>query len=287
MRKYTFILLLTTTIVVMSGCSTKYLGTGLNDFRSSSETIAESMTGMFSEIINEDMELRAERSVRNSSVTISALEPGIITFQNMRLRKVMLNSLVEYSGLLKALFGNDHVAHVKEYGNKLKKDLESIYLYNPGIVSKNARGVISTMITMVPEGFTFIKKKRFALRMMIEMQKIIEKMSGKLKEEIISLKLLAPNLYTRLFRVKVEDKWPEKIDKRLKYALVGVKIIRKRERFRELAGDLLKIMEIFPSEHKKLITSFKKNGGKLNGLNELINYSIRLKNSYDLLSQGE
>ena len=286
MRKYYSILLFLFTIVI-AGCSTKYMGAGLNDFHKSSELIAESLTGVITEIIDQDMELRAERSVIKSSITASDLEPVILTFNNLRLRKELVNCLVEYSGLLKALLDKDHITFVREYGEDLSESLNNINTSDPGLVSKEAGGIISTIITMVPEGVTFMKKRKFALKLMGEMQKVIDKVSVKLKEEINSLKLLAPNLYTRLFREKVENKWPDKKEKRLKYALAGVKIIKKREMFGLLVDDLIKIMDIFPAEHKRLMDSFRKSGGALIGLNELLNYSLRLKNNYDLFSKGE
>ncbi len=286
MKKYSSILLFIF-IIMSSGCSTKYMGAGLNDFHKSSELIAESLTGVITEIIDQDMELRAERSVIKSSITASDLEPVILTFNNLRLRKELVNCLVEYSGLLKALLDKDHITFVREYGEDLRESLNNINTSDPGLVSKEAGGIISTIITMVPEGVTFMKKRKFALKLMGEMQKVIDKVSVKLKEEINSLKLLAPNLYTRLFREKIENKWPDKKEKRLKYALAGVKIIKKRERFGLLVDDLIKIMDIFPVEHKRLMDSFRKSGGTLIGLNELLNYSLRLKNNYDLFSKGE
>ncbi len=286
MRKYNSILLFLF-IIVTVGCSTKYMGAGLNDFHKSSELIAESLAGVITEIIDQDMELRAERSVIKSSITASDLEPVILTFNNLRLRKELVNCLVEYSGLLNALLDKDHITFVREYGEDLRESLNNINTSDPGLVSKEAGGIISTIITMVPEGVTFLKKRKFALKLMSEMQKVIDKVSIKLKEEVNSLKLLAPNLYTRLFREKVENKWPDKKEKRLKYALAGVKIIRKREMFGLLIDDLIKIMDIFPAEHKRLMDSFRKSGGTLIGLNELLNYSLRLKNNYDLFSKGE
>jgi len=287
MRKYSPVLLFIFIAIVSSGCSTKYMGTGLDDFHRSSEIISKSLAGVITEIIDQDMELRAQRSVTKSSITASDLEPVILTFNNLRLRKELVNCLVEYSGLLKALLENAHTSSVREYGEGLRDSLRNIYTSDPGLISKETGGIISTIITMVPEGVTFMKKKKFALKLMGEMQKVIDKVSVKLKEEINSLKLLAPNLYTRLFREKVENKWPDKKEKRLKYALTGVKIIKKRERFGSLVDDLIKIMDIFPVEHKRLLDSFRKSGGTLIGLNELLNYSLRLKNNYDLFSKGE
>lgn len=286
MKKYYSILLFLFTIVI-AGCSTKYMGAGLNDFHKSSELIAESLAGVITEIIDQDMELRAERSVIKSTITASDLEPVILTFNNLRLRKELINCFEEYSGLLKALLDKDHVTFVREYGEDLRESLNNINTSDPGLVSKEAGGIISAIITMVPEGVTFMKKRKFALKLMSEMQKVIDKVSVKLKEELNSLKLLAPNLYTRLFREKVENKWPDKKEKRLKYALAGVKIIKKRVRFGLLVDDLIKIMDIFPVEHKRLMDSFRKSGGTLIGLNELLNYSLRLKNNYNLFSKGE
>lgn len=286
MKKYYSILIICN-VLLISGCSAKYMGSGLKDFHKSSELIAESLTGVYSEIIDEDMELRAERSTERSSITTNDLEPDIISFVNLRSRKEMVNCLVEYSGLLRVLFSKDHTADVRDYGEELRESLNSIYSNHPGLVSKEAGGLISTIITMVPEGFTYAKKKKFTLKLMGEMQQVIEKIFERLKDEIHSLKLLAPNLYTRLFREKVENKWPEKKEKRLKYALTGVKLIKKRERFEELTNDLLKIMDIFPSEHKKLFNLIKNNGGSMSGLTELLNYSLRIRKSFSLFAKGE
>ena len=60
-----------------------------------------------------------------------------------------------------------------------------------------------------------------------------------------------------------------------------------KEQFVNLTNDLLKTLDIFPREHKKLMESLRKNDGLLLGLSELINYSIRLKKNYNLFSQGE
>ncbi|MCK5222734.1 MAG: hypothetical protein KAR14_14200, partial [Candidatus Aminicenantes bacterium] len=164
MKKYSSILLFIF-IIMSSGCSTKYMGAGLNDFHKSSELIAESLTGVITEIIDQDMELRAERSVIKSSITASDLEPVILTFNNLRLRKELVNCLVEYSGLLKALLDKDHITFVREYGEDLRESLNNINTSDPGLVSKEAGGIISAIITMVPEGLTFMKKRKFALKL--------------------------------------------------------------------------------------------------------------------------
>ena len=286
MKKYCFILIVLI-LSAFSGCSTKYIGSGLNDLHKSSDIIAESLAGVITEIIDNDMELRAERSITKLTINSSDLEPVIISFKNLRIRRELADCLVEYSGLLEALFKKEHSKYVKGYGEDLGESLDKIYSFDQELISKNVRGILSTIITMAPEGVTFLKKRKFALKLMGEMQEVIDNVSGKLKEEVSSLKLLAPNLYTRLFREKVENKWPDKEEKRLKYALTGVKIIRKKERFEDLTNDLLKTLNIFPREHKKLMESLRKNGGLLLGLSELLNYSIRLKKNFDLFSKGE
>jgi len=287
MKKYNYALLFAFIIIMTSGCSTKYMVRGLSDFHKSSKLISKSLGGVFSEIIDEDMELRAEKSIKKSSISISDLEPAIISFENLKLRKEMINLIVEYSGLLNALFEKDHAYLVREYGDGLRKSLNNIYTYKVNSISKETVGLISTLITMVPEGVIFMKKKKFALRLMIKMQEVIEDISSTLKSEIESLELLYPNLYTRLFRIKVEDKWSQKEDKRLKYALAGLRIIKRRERFGELIKELLKTMDVFPLAHKKLMNSFKRNGSVLLGVDELLNYSYRLKSSYDIFVSGE
>ncbi|MEN8222296.1 MAG: hypothetical protein ABFR36_03470 [Acidobacteriota bacterium] len=287
MKRFNYFLLMMTAVLLISGCSTRYVGTGLNDFHRSSELLAESLTGIFSEVIDEDMELRAQRSVDKSVISVKDLEPVIVSYQNLRTRQELANSCVKYSLLLKSFFEKDHTASVREYGEDLKATLNSIRSYDPGLVPETAGGIISTIITMAPEGYTFLRKKKFAVRLMGEMQKVIEKVFEKLRNEITSLKLLAPNLYTRLFREKVVKRWPDKKDKRVKFAVTGVKIIRRREKFIELSDDLLKVLEMMPVEHKKLMLRFGKKGGNLTGLTDLLNFSLRLKNNYDLLSKGE
>ena len=287
MKKYYSILLSVCLITLTTGCSTKYAGTGLDDFYRSSKLLSDSLTGIYSEVIDEDMELRAQRSIDKSVISVKDLEPVIVTYQNLRIRKDLADSCVKYSLLLKSFFSKDHTSVVREYGEDLKTTLGSIRSHDPGLVPEKTAGIISTIITMAPEGYTYVRKKKFALKLMSEMQKVIDNVFGKLKEEINSLKLLAPNLYTRLFREKVEKLWPDKRDKRVKFALTGVKIIKQRAKFMELADDLLKVLELLPSEHKKLMQQFGKKGGTLTGLTDLLNFSLRMKNNYDLLSKGE
>ncbi len=288
MRTFYSRLFLLLIIFSLTGCSLKYKGSGLKDFHRSSELIGESLTGVYSVIINENMGLRAEKSIENGSITVEDLEPDIIAFENLKLRKEVTNCLVEYSGLLLAIFDRDHTNSVKEYGDALRKSLKNIHSYFPDVITKEVAGTISTIVTMVPERITFLKKRKFAVKLMGEMQGVLDKVFKKLREEIISLKLLAPNLYTRLFREKVEKKWPEKKEKRFKYALMGVKIIKRRERFDELVNDLLRIIEMVPMEHRKLRTHLV--GGKgsvITGLSDLLDFSVRVKNSYNLFIKGE
>jgi len=287
MKKFYSVFLLFCLIILSAGCSARYTGTGLDDLYRSSKILSKSLTGIFSEVIDEDMELRARRSIDKTVISVKDLEPVIVSYQNLRTRKELIESCVKYSLLLKSFFSKDHTSAVREYGEDLKANLSTIRSHDPGLVPEKAAGIISTIITMAPEGYTFVRKKKFALKLMGEMQKVIDKVFEKLKEEINSLKLLAPNLYTRLFREKVEKQWPDKKDKRVKYALTGVKIIKSRERFIDLSEELLKVLELFPSEHKKLMSQFSKKGSTLTGLTDLLNYSIRLKNSYEQLSEGE
>ncbi len=287
MKKFYYVFLLFCLIILVTGCSARYAGTGLDDLYRSSKILSASLAGIFSEVIDEDMELRAQRSIDKSVISAKDLEPVIVSYQNLRARKELADSCVKYSLLLKSFFSKDHTSLVRGYGEDLKGSLSTIRSHDPGLVPEKTAGIISAIITMAPEGYTFVRKKKFALKLMREMQKVIDKAFEKLREEIDSLKLLAPNLYTRLFREKVEKQWPDKKDKRLKYALAGVKIIKSREKFMDLSNELLKVLELFPSEHRKLMIRFGKKGSTLTGLTDLLNYSIRLKNSYEQLSEGE
>ncbi len=274
-------------VLMITGCSAKYTGSGLDDFRRSSELLEDTMTLLFSEVIDGDMELRAESSIEKNSISASDLEPVIMSYENLRVRKDLLDSLVVYSRLLKAFFKKDHTSDVREYGEELKENLIGINSSLPDTIPNGAAGIITSMISMAPESITFARKKKFSVKLMREMQNVIKNVTGKLRDEINSLQLLVPNLFTRLFREKVEKRWPDKKDKRVKIALTGVKIIKKREKLMELTNGLLKALEMLHSEHRELTLQLGGKGNNLTGFTDLLNFCINLKNNYDVFTGGK
>lgn len=286
MRKYVWVLVIFTIITGAAGCSARYRGKGLDDFHKSSELLSRSLAGVYSEIIEGDMELRAEKSAEMSSITEKDLEPVMVSYQNLRAREGLAESLVIYARFIRNFLSDDHSAALRESGEELVSSLQQIRDTNPGLSPGKAGGILATLISMGPEGYSRLKKRKTALRIMEEMQKVLEMVSRQLNEEVGALRQAAPLLFTRLFRERVENNWPEKKEKRVKAAMAGVKIIRRRELFLKVTGDLIRILEMVPNEHRKLIRGLRRGDGTA-GLTDLLNFSVRLKRNYDLLMKGD
>jgi len=286
MKRYGSGLLFIVISIAVSGCSAGYMGSGLNDLHRSAGILDKSLEGVITEIISRDMELRAEKSAARTSIQVSDLEPASLAFAHLNLRRELTGCLAEYTGLLKAFFERDHSASAADYGKALRESLDQIRSDYPALISNEAGSLIASVISAVPEGLTFTRKRKYALKLMAAMQDVIGKVTVKLTEEVTSLRILAPNLYARLFREKVEKKWPDNEEKRVKSALTGVKIIKQREKFIALADDLINVLEILPSAHRKLMDAFRKNGGRLTGLTDLMTVSLRLAGNLAVFSKG-
>jgi len=286
MKKYMLLPVILSILTGAVGCSSKYRGTGLDDFYHSSDLLTRSLAGVYSEIMEGDMELRAEKTADQVSISEKDLEPVMVSYRNLRDREELAESLVVYARFIRTFLSDDPPAALRGSGEDLIASLGRIRKTHPDLRPGRAGGLLASIAAMAPEGYSQLKKRKTALKMMEEMQEVIQVVSGKLKEEIENLREAAPLLFTRLFREQVEKNWPEKRDKRVKAARAGVKIIQRRELYLKITGDLIRILEIMPREHEKLIRGLR-NGDGTSGLTDLLHFCVRLKKNHDLLSKGD
>lgn len=271
-------------LFIVTGCSTAYLNPRLDDFHDATEMVGNSIIKIFSDLQSEEMNLRAEEAVEKQKISPHDLEPGIFTSEHLEARKELIRAVVDYTKMLAVLFETDHREEIRKYTKIVEGNLNAVSKGKNSLFSNKEKGIISMISLAIPEALSYTKKRRFVLKLMKDIQPLLEKISKKLEGELLSVKILADNFYLRLFRDKVAEKWPENKIKRLKYSKLGVQIIKKRGEINEFTDEVIKALQMIPATHLKVRESLKNNKNVFFALKELINYGYRIRNSYEKFS---
>ena len=273
-------LLYVLSIFLLAECSTKYMYYELSDFSDATETIGNNIIYCFEKMQEEEMNLRVAQVIKENSIKPSDLVPRVLTFSHLETRKNLIKYLINYTRFLASIFKNEYRDEILKNAKTVHSNLEVINNNHSHFLSKKEMGIISTIAAALPEALTYSKKRQVVLNIMNQNQKLMEKIINKLKKEMEYSQIQINNFYARQFLLGVEEKWPEKESKREKYAKIGLKIIKNKNKINIIMTELIKGISTIPPAHKELIVSIRKHLTPLNALKDLINYSYRIKELY-------
>jgi len=264
-------------------------GTNLNPvlirFADSTSILEDSINDIFDEMQNLEIEMKGEESIVKRSVSPQDFIPDIFTESVTEVRRQLMRTLTKYSESLLTIFQGEGKDIYKSM-DSVKNSIKNISDRHPDFFAVRDKGILFAVLTSVPKVLTLAKRKRFAVKIMQSMQKIIEKISVKLIEEIESSLLVSNNFFSRLFRERVAKRWPEKEAKRGKYSVKARKLIMRRYLIKGKGNSLIRAVKLFPKAHMAIIISIKKKRDYIFGIKEFVAYVYRMKTNWRSL-KGE
>jgi hypothetical protein len=217
---------------------------------------------------------------KQDSIKPDDFKLNIMSEDRLELRKNTVKNIVDYTRLLKSLFERDYQGSITKNADIFYKNIDSININHKNFLTDKETGALTAIVQALPEIITYSKRRSFGLKLMREMQPVLEKFSLKVKDELKSVKVLIDNYYSKEFMENVSAKWPDKESKRLKYSKLGMKIIAKQNKIKSILEDLINAMDYIPKTHRELREALKKNKNPMNGLRELINFAYRINETY-------
>lgn len=281
------------TIIILIGfvfllnCSTKYMSPRLNDFSDATDLIGKNIIYALEQLQVEEINILIEDLIKLESIKPEDFKAKLMTNERLEIRKELVKHIVDYTNLLKSIFDKDYKSTITKNTDIFNENLDSIRINHEGFLTKKEQGLLTTIVQALPEALSYSKRKGSTLKIMKEMQPLLEQIATKLKEEMESVKVLIDTYYLKQFMKNVADMWPDKENKRLKYSKLGLKIIKKRDKIKIILDDLINAIDYIPKTHKELRKSLKDNNNPVFGLKELINFAYRINETYKEFSELE
>ncbi len=285
-KRYSLLVLLIFLPILFLGCITKKIEPRLEEFSSSVLVAKDSVSEVFRKFQALEIETRSEESANRSSVKPSDFEPVVFTFKIVEERVEIANLLYLYALGIKNLFeGNNEI--LAEQLSGVGNGLKAIQLKFPKMLPEKKEGALFALLTAIPRGLSASKKRKFLIRTMREMQAVIQSLAGKLGNEINSSLLLSENYFRKIFRKRIEKKWPKKVNNRGKFARLAEKLIKKKYELRRICTHLGKALKMLPIAHKAIIDALILKSDAMDGITEFIAEISTIRSAYDNFRRGE
>lgn len=266
----------------MGACVGGSLNPRLVEFSSSTIGVEEAVINIYNEMQSLEIEVRGEESTEKSSVSPENFKPKVFTFSTLKQREELMRALSDYSKSLLLIFEGNN-SEITKNMELIKESFDSISARHPGLITKGEKGIIVTLSTAIPRALTAAKRRILMIKVMKKMQNIINKISYKLIAELESSSLLADNFFNRLFKERVEKRWPDKNIKRVKYSVMAVKLLKKSYLLRKRSSAVIKTLELLPKAHLAILRSINLKKDALNGIRDFIEYVYKLRKNYNSL----
>ncbi|UCH97792.1 MAG: hypothetical protein JSV88_13325, partial [Candidatus Aminicenantes bacterium] len=258
------------------GCSTVYLKQPFKDFSDSTKKIGKNTTYCFEQLFAEEINTRIAESLKKETINSSLLEPNVLTWTQLELRKEFINYLVNYTDLLESIIIKDYTKDISKNAQQVKKNIETIYLSHIDPLKKRVSNLSFSIYSALAETLTASARRAFILKIMNQHQPILEIVIEKLKQELETTQVLINNFFDRQFLYMVCFRWPAKESSREKYAKIGAKILKRKREINSMLKEVIHAVELIPRTHQQLIKLVKDNQGPGQTLYQLINAGARL-----------
>ncbi len=261
-------------------CSTRYIGPEFYKFKQATELLGKNIVYIFAELMNEEMELLRVAAVKKDTVKPQDFEPSILNVQQIELRKELIRYITNYTGLLLEVFEYDNAEEIKKKVHQTQVNLDSINKNHNNFLTEKETGIITTITGAITEAVNYTRKREVVLSLMKNNQKILDKIIPKLKDELKITQLILKNIFNRQFLEAVESLWPQKINQRVKYSKIALKIIQRKNKINIILQDLIKAIDIIPMTHLELYSNLKNHQNIYRRLSEFVNFSYRIQQNY-------
>lgn len=263
-------------LCTFTGCSTAYLKQPFKDFSDSTKKIGKNTGYCFEQLFEEEINTRIAESFKKDTINPSLLEPKVLTWNQLELRKEFINYLVNYTDLLESIIIKDYTKDISKNAQQVKKNIESMPIIHNSLLKKRVSTLSFSIYSALAETLTASARRAFILKIMYQHQPILEMVIEKLKQELETTQQLINNFFERQFIYMVILRWPTKESSREKYAKIGAKILERKREINSMLKEVIQAVELIPRTHQQLIKSVKDNQGPGQTLYQLINASARL-----------
>ena len=277
MKRIIFIIILFIVLLcVFTNCSTKYLDQPFSDFSDSTKNIGKNTSYCFDQLFSEEINTRIAESLKIDAMNPSLLEPKVLTWSQLELRKEFINYLVNYTTLLESIIIKDYSKDISKNAQQVKKNIETISLTHTDLLKKRASNLSLSIYSALAETLTASARRAFILKTMHQHQPILETVIEKLKQELETTQILINNFFDRQFLYMVSLVWPTKESSREKYAKIGAKILKRQREINSMLKEVIQAVVLIPTTHRQLIKQVKDNQGPGQTLYQLTNAGTRL-----------
>jgi hypothetical protein len=266
-------------LLTFTGCSTIYMKESFIDFSNSTKTIGKNTTYCFEQLFDEEINTRIAESINKDAMTQSELEPKVLDWSQLELRKKLMDYITNYVKLLESVVIIDYQKDISKNAKQVQDNLNYIST-NHDFIDKKEIAVLSSFSTGLVESLTSSARRSFLIKVMNQHQPILELAVQKLISELQTTQLMINNFFDRQFLFQVALVWPEKETSREKYAKIGVKILERKREINSMLEEVIKALDFIPFTHKDMIRLLKYNDSPITTLDQLSNFGARLEEMY-------
>ena len=264
---------------IFTGCSTVYMKQSFTDFSKSTKTIGKNTTYCFEELFDEEINTRIAESTKKDAMTQEELEPKVLTWSQLELRKVLIEYITNYVKLLESVVIVDYQKDISKNAKQIQGNLNYISTHHD-FIDKKEISVLSSFSTSLVEALTSSARRSFLIKIMNQHQPILEMTVQKLISELQTTRLMINNFFDRQFLFQVSMPWPAKETSREKYAKIGVKILERKRKINSMLQEVIKALDFIPMTHEEMIRLLKYNDTPVRTLEQLSNFGASLEEMY-------
>jgi hypothetical protein len=249
------------------------------DFSKSTKSIGKNTTYCFEELFKEEINTRIAESSKKESMTQEQLEPKVLTWSQLELRKQLIEYITNYVKLLESVVIVDYQKDITKNSKKIQDNLKYISTHHD-FIDKKEIAVLTSFSTGLVEALTSSARRSFLIKVMNQHQPIMELTVQKLISELQTTQMMINNFFDRQFLFQVSMPWPAKETSREKYAKIGVKILDRKRKINSMLQTVIKALDFIPLTHEEMTRLLKYNDTPLRTLVQLTNFGARLEEIY-------
>ncbi len=273
------LLILIICVFTFTGCSTIYMKESFTDFSNSTSTIGKNTAYCFEQLFLEEINTRIVESIKKEAMTQEELEPGVLTWSQLELRKELMKYITNYVKLLESVVIIDYQKDIYNNAEQTRENLEYIGT-NHDFIDKKEIAVLSSFTTGLVDALTSSARRAVLIKLMNQHQPVLEMTVQKLISELQTTQLMMNNFLDRQFLLQVSLPWSDKEANREKYAKLGVNILERKREINSLLQEVIKALDFIPRTHEAMNRLLKYNDNPLRTLAQLSGFGAKLEEMY-------
>jgi hypothetical protein len=168
-------------LFTFTGCSTIYMKESFTDFSNSTKTIGKNTAYCFEQLFDEEINTRIAESINKDAMTQEELEPKVLDWSQLELRKKLMEYITNYVKLLESVVIIDYQKDISKNAKQVQDSLNYIST-NHEFIDKKEIAILSSFSTGLVESLTSSARRSFLIKVMNQHQPILER-----KREINSM----------------------------------------------------------------------------------------------------